>query len=96
MITDKQMACGFYPREMFREQMEDDARVGRTDLDAAHPCDPTGLPATDHTDPREVEDALIEHLDRKRAEEKKSQEVHAIERRFYRNSRPRRRHHAHV
>lgn len=72
MISLKQMAYGFYDRSLFPEDMEDEARILRRDLDELHPCDPAGLPSTDFDDPREVEDELIERIDRERRREREA------------------------
>lgn len=66
MISLKQMAYGFYDRSLFPEEMEDEARILRRDLDESHPCDPASLPSGDIHDPREVEDDMIARIDRER------------------------------
>lgn len=71
-ISYTQMAYGFYERDKFPEEMEEEARVLRRDLDALHPCDPAGLPTSDTSSPFAVEDEMIARIDQARLMERRA------------------------
>jgi len=71
-ISYAQMAYGFYERDKFPEEMEEEDRVLRRDPDASHPCDPAGLPTSDYSSPTEVEDEMIARIDQARLQERRS------------------------
>jgi hypothetical protein len=71
-ISFAQMARGFYDRENFRDELEDDARVLRRDTDAAHPCSPDSLPSGDYVSVTEIEDDMIARIDAVRKAERRA------------------------
>lgn len=71
-ISFAQMVYGMYDREKFREEMEEEARVLRKDIDAFHPCDPAGLPSSDYASFTEIEDEMIARIDQARLMERRA------------------------